>query len=170
MPDLPVETPKILALYLQIAQYPILARQIRQRMREELYSRGIIAAHALEQEARAKAIDSQFREGLTNPYAEEDEHTWEQRLQHMRDTLTDFYFAYNLPVELFQNIVAQFISERGARPSADVRLSFNPELAPVDLLLRQMRLYEALPEAERARVRHHQEEINVVLIRTIISD
>ncbi len=170
MPDLPVETPKILALYLQIAQYPILARQIRQRMREELYSRGIIAAHALEQEARAKAIDSQFREGLTNPYAEEDEHTWAQRLQHMRDTLTDFYFAYNLPIEIFQNIVAQFVSERGARPSTDVRLTFNPELAPVDLLLRQMHMYEKLPEAERARVRHHQEEINVVLIRTIISD
>ena len=47
---MPVETPKILALYLQIAQYPILARQIRQRMREELYGRGVITAQNLEQE------------------------------------------------------------------------------------------------------------------------
>jgi hypothetical protein len=170
MPDIPVETPKILALYLQIAQYPVLARQIRQRMRDELFSRGIITPGALEQEARAKAIDSQYREGLNNPYAEEDEQSWAQRLQHIRDTLTDFYFAYNLPIELFQRIVQSLVAERSTRPTSDVRLTFNPELAPVDLLLRQVHLYESLPEAERARVRHHLEEICVVLIRTIISD
>ncbi|MCC6189656.1 MAG: hypothetical protein IT318_11525 [Anaerolineales bacterium] len=170
MPDLPVETPKILALYLQIAQYPILARFIRQRMREELFSRGIITPGTLEQEARAKAIDSQYREGLSNPYAEEDDQAWQQRLAHVRDTLTDFYFAYNLPIDLFQRIVHSLITERGTRPAGDVRLTFNPELAPVDLLLRQVHLYEALSEAERAKVRHHLEEIIVVLIRTIISD
>ncbi|MCC7357868.1 MAG: hypothetical protein IT317_00225 [Anaerolineales bacterium] len=170
MPDLPHETPKILALHLQISQYPILARAIRQQMREELFSRGIINPTALEQEAHVKAIDSQYREGLSNPYFEEDEHTWEQRLLHMRDTLTDFYFAYNLPVSLFHGIVQRLVGERGARPTADVRLTFNPELAPVDLLLRQVRLYEALPESERAKVGHHLEEITVVLIRTIISD
>jgi hypothetical protein len=170
MPDLPVDTPKILALYLQIAQYPILAHAIRHQMREELFSRGIITSTALEQEARAKAIDSQHREGLTNPYFEEDDHTWQQRLGHVRDTLTDFYFAYNLPVDLFQSIVQRLVGERGAQPEADVRLTFNPELAPVDLLLRQVKLYEALPEAERAKVGHHLEEISVVLIRTIISD
>ena len=57
MPDIPLETPKILALYLQIAQYPILARQIRQRMREELHRRGVIDSAQFEQEARTKAID-----------------------------------------------------------------------------------------------------------------
>ena len=62
MPDLPVETPKILALYLQIAQYPILARQIREQMRQELHSRGVITQANFETEARAKAIDSQYRE------------------------------------------------------------------------------------------------------------
>src|SRR3990172_3662991 len=156
MPDMPVETPKILALYLQIAQYPILARQIRQRMREELYGRGVITAPNLEQEARAKAIDSQFREGLTNPYAEEDEHLWEQRLQHVRDTLTDFYFAYNLPLDLFHHIVEGLVAQRGVQPVASARLTFNPELAPVDMLLRQLHAYERLPEAERAKVGHHE--------------
>ena len=170
MPDIPVETPKILALYLQIAQYPILARPIRQRMRDELYRRGVITQEHFEQEARAKAIDSQYREGLTNPFAEEEEDQWEQRMQHMRDNLTDFYFAYNLPLDLFHGIVQELVAERGARPQADVRLTFNPELAPVDLLLRQTRLYEKLPDSERAKVRHHLEEITVVLTRTIISD
>ncbi len=170
MSDLPLETPKILALYLQIAQYPVLARAIRQRMRQELYSRGIISQSTFEAEARAKAIDSQYREGLTNPYAEENESTWEQRLQTVRDNQTDFYFAYNLPTDLFQRIVHELIGERSARPHAETQLTFNPELAPVDLLLRQTRIYEALPEAERAKVSHHLEEIIVVLVRTIISD
>jgi Pyruvate phosphate dikinase, AMP/ATP-binding domain len=170
MPDLPLETPKILALYLQIAQYPVLARQIRQRMRQELYSRGVITQSTFEFEARAKAIDSQHREGLSNPYAEENESTWEQRLQTVRDNLTDFYFAYNLPLDLFNHIVHELINERAAEPQAEMHLTFNPELAPVDLLLRQVRLYEALPEAERAKVSHHLEEIVVVLVRTIISD
>jgi hypothetical protein len=67
MPDLPLETPKILALYLQIAQYPVLARQIRQRMRQELYGRGVITQSTFESEARAKAINSQYREGLSFP-------------------------------------------------------------------------------------------------------
>src|SRR5579859_749438 len=170
MPDLPLETPKILALYLQIAQYPVLARQIRQRMRQELYTRGVIAQSTFEAEARAKAIDSQYREGLSNPYAEENESTWEQRLQTVRDNLTDFYFAYNLPLELFNRIVHELIAEHSAQPQAEMQLTFNPELAPVDLLLRQVKLYEALPEAERAKVHHHLEEISVVLVRTIISD
>jgi hypothetical protein len=170
MPDLPLDTPKILALYLQIAQYPVLARQIRQRMRQELYGRGVITQSTFESEARAKAIDSQYREGLSNPYAEENESTWEQRLQTVRDNLTDFYFAYNLPLELFNGIVHELIAERSAQPHAETQLTFNPELAPVDLLLRQVRIYEALPEAERAKVRHHLEEIVVVLVRTIISD
>ena len=170
MPDIPVETPKILALYLQIAQYPILARQIRQRMREELYRRGVIDSAQFEQEARTKAIDSQYREGLSNPYVEEEEQQWEQRLQHVRDNLTDFYFAYNLPGDLLQRIVQDLVGQRGAAPTANVRLTFNPELAPVDLLLRQVKLYETLPESERAKVRHHLEEITVVLTRTIVSD
>ena len=170
VPDIPLETPKILALYLQIAQYPILARQIRQRMRDELHRRGVIDSAQFEQEARTKAIDSQYREGLSNPYVEEEEHLWEQRLQHVRDNLTDFYFAYNLPSELLQRIVQELVGQRGARPTTDVRLTFNPELAPVDLLLRQVRLYESLAEPERAKVRHHLEEITVVLTRTMISD
>src|SRR5258708_19428832 len=155
MPDLPLETPKILALYLQIAQYPVLARQIRQRMRQELYDRGVISQSTFEAEARAKAIDSQYREGLSNPYAEENESTWEQRLQTVRDNLTDFYFAYNLPLDLFNRIVHELINERAAEPHAEMMLTFNPELPPVDLLLRPVPISTAPPNAHRANSLHH---------------
>jgi hypothetical protein len=175
MPELPLEAPQILALYLQISQYPILARQIRQRMREELYRRGVISSAHLEQEARDKAILSQHREGLTDPYYEENEREWEARLEQIRDHLTDFYFAYNLPMDLFHRIVEDLLAERVTRRGesaapGEVKLSFNPELAPLELLLRQAGQYDALPEAEQEKVRHHREEISVVLIKTMISD
>ena len=51
----PHKMPKVLALYLKIAQYPILARRIRERMRQEVFSRGIISAQVFEEEVREKA-------------------------------------------------------------------------------------------------------------------
>src|SRR3970282_2480694 len=113
MPELPLEAPKIPSLYLQIAQYPILARQIRRRMRQELYNRGIIAPQHLEQETREKALLSQHREGLTDPYFEEPAHDWEARLEQIRDHLTDFLFPYNLPIDLFHRIGRDAPAEGG---------------------------------------------------------
>jgi hypothetical protein len=177
MPEPYAELPKILALYLQISQYPILAKQIRRRMREELYRRGVITPTRLEEEAREKAVLSQIREGILDPYGEEDSAAWEDRLQQIRDHLTDFYFAYNLPLELFHRLVEELLSERrkaaGERASGrydEITLTFNPELAPVDVLIKKIEEYAALPPADRARVQHHIEEMRVVLIKALISD
>ena len=177
MPDLPADVPQILTLYLQIAQYPILARQIHTRMRDELYKRGVLTAERLEEEAKEKAILSQQREGLLNPYYDEDASAWEQRLSQIRDHLTDFYFAYNLPMDIFHRIVDELLAARRAPDGTgslarwdEVTLTFNPELAPLDLLLRKAEEYEALPSDKLEKVRHHLEEIRVVLIKTMISD
>lgn len=168
MPNLPLEAPNILTIHLQLSQYPILAPQIRHRMREELYRRGIILLNRFEQEVREKAMLSQSREGFTDPLVEEDALQWENRLRLVRDYLTDFYFAYNLPLDRFDQIVEQVLSRRRAQP--DVGLAFNPELAPTDLLLKQAERYEAMPPDQLASVRHHLEEIVVVLTKTMISD
>jgi hypothetical protein len=168
MAELPREVPKILAIYLQIANYPILAQEIRHRMRDELFRRGVITSDALEAEVGEKAILSQRREGAANEQAEAP-HLWEQRKQMIRDYLTDFYFAYNLPIELFQNIISELLADRSV-PEDELDLHFNPELAPLDVLLKQAAHYELLPEDEQAAVRHHLEEIIVVLIKTMISD
>jgi hypothetical protein len=168
MADLPLEAPKILAIYLQIANYPIMAQEIRRRMREELFRRGVITPDALEEEVQQKAALSQQREGLTSS-AQEAEPVWQRRLQTIRDHLTDFYFAYNLPLDLFHNVIAELLAQRSAGQLAG-DLPFNPELAPFDLLLRQAKRYESLPADQQASVQHHQEEIVVVLIKTIISD
>jgi hypothetical protein len=166
--ELPYEAPKILAIYLQIANYPILAQEIRRRMRAELFRRGIITPESLEKEVREKAILSQRREGVAGQPGEDEPH-WEQRRQTVQDYLTDFYFAYNFPLDLFQSIVVELLVSRSVNPD-DLDLHFNPELAPLELLLKQASDYEALPEVEREKVRHHLEEIIVVLIKTMISD
>lgn len=160
--------PKVLTLYLELSQYPILAPRIRQRMRELLFERGIISPEDLEAEARQKAVQSQEREGIVDPFAEEQPDFWARRLAIVRDNLTDFYFAYNLPHELFEDIVRDLLA--GRVPSEEVVLTFHPELAPWDMLFSQGETYESLPESERARVEHHLREIKVVLIKAMISD
>ena len=82
--------PKVLQLYLEISQYPILAPTVRERMRRELFARGIISPGDLEREAKHKAMLSQEREGLTDPFAQEPADVWQRRGGHFRDSLTDF--------------------------------------------------------------------------------
>jgi len=164
----PDALPKVLELYLEISQYPILAPTIRERMRGELYARGIISPNDLEQEVKHKAILSQKREGLTDSMAQEAADAWQRRLAHFRDNLTDFYFAHNLPHTLFERLVRDVLARRV--PADDIFLTFNPELAPWDMLFAQGEAYEALPPGQREKVKHHLREIAVVLIKGLISD
>jgi hypothetical protein len=164
----PDALPKVLELYLELSQYPILAPTIRQEMRSVLYSRGIISPTDLEREVKHRAVQSQKREGLTDPFSQESTDSWQRRLAHFRDNLTDFYFAHNLPHALFESIVRDVLAKR--MPGRDILLTFNPELAPWDMLFARGEAYEALPPEERAKVKHHLREIVVVLTKGLISD
>jgi hypothetical protein len=160
---------KALRIYLALVQYPILSSSIRARMRRELFQRGVITPADFEAEVREQAISSQVREALNNPYADEPADVWELRQMRVRDHLTDFHFAYNLPYELFESIVRQALAERGARDQ-ELLVSFNPELAPQDMLFEQALAIERLQPDERAHMEARLREIKVVLIRTLISD
>ncbi|NDJ54953.1 MAG: phosphoenolpyruvate synthase [Chloroflexi bacterium] len=160
--------PKVFQIYLEISQYPILARRIRQRMREELFARGIVSPQQFEREVRDKAMQSQQREGLDDPYFQEPLEIWNERLSIIRDSQTDFYFAYNLPHDLFIGIVQELVSQR--IPDKQIFLGFNPELAPWELLFAQAEEYERYPPEKRSEVEHHLREIIVVLIKAMISD
>lgn len=162
-------TDRVLRIYTALAQYPILRVRIRTRMRRELFERGVISPQQFEAEVRARAIESQAREGLHDPYQEEPAEVWETRQERIRSHLTDFYFAYNLPYELFEQIVRDVLAERGAQ-AEDLLVSFNPELAPQNMLFEQAATIEKLPPEERARAEPRLHEIKVVLIRRMISD
>jgi hypothetical protein len=158
----------VLNIYLTLSQYPILGHRIRSRMRKELFDRGIITQEDFETEARQKAVESQAREGLQNPYGEESSEVWEKRLSRIRNSLTDFYFAYNLPYRDFERIIREILTERG-RVDLDF-VWFNPELAPHDMLFEQAEMIAHMPPDELAKYRPRLQEIKVVLIRTMVSD
>lgn len=160
--------PKVLTLYLAISQYPILGPQIRERMRQDLFKRGVISPEDFEAEAREKAVQSQIREGLADSLGQEPIDSWRQRLGIIRDNLTDFYFAYNLPFETFEEILREVLA--GRMPTEDVVLTIHPELAPWDMLFAQGEMYEHSPPEKRESVEHHLKEIKVVLIKAMISD
>lgn len=160
---------RTLNIYLSLAQYPILSTHIRARMRRELFNRGVITSNAFEADVREKAIRSQAMEGLHNPFAEEPADLWEMRLMRVREHLTDFYFAYNLPYDLFERIVRDTLAERGAGQE-DLLISFNPELAPQNMLFEQAIAIEKMHPEQRPQAEARLQEIKVVLIRTLISD
>ena len=135
-------------------------------MRLELFHRGIITEERFEQEVKEHALESQEREGLTDPLWEESAGQWEIRMGLERDHLTDFYFAYNLPRELLMRIIDDLVTNQ-AKPNTPhpvVSLMFNPELAPLEMVLRQAEKYEAMAADERAAVDHHLQELIVVLL------
>jgi hypothetical protein len=63
--------PKVLEVFLELQQYPILSRSIRDQMRQELFVRGVITLERFEAEIEQKAIESQRREGITDPLYED---------------------------------------------------------------------------------------------------
>src|SRR5215217_2020433 len=168
----PPESSKILDIYLLIAQYPMLASNIRRRMREELFRRGIITPQQFDAEVKEKAILSQQREGIYNGPLTESAEKWDLRWSRIRRTLTDFYFAYNLPIEILHHILDELLTPQvdGRSISPDHSLLFNPELAPLEMVLRQAERYEALPADERNAVDHHLQELRVVLLKSLVSD
>ncbi len=161
---------KILELSLTLSNYPILAKKIRGQMRHELFVKGIITPTMFEDEVERKAIDTQRYEGLTDPLTQETEDIWQKRLGRVRDNLTDFYFAYNLPYSRFEEIVQAAVNENRAGRPKKVVLTFNPELAPWYLLFEQAEKYANYPPEMFESVKHHMREIIVVLLKSLVSD
>jgi len=170
MPTAPLRsTTPTIDIYVKLAQYPILCDRIRLRMREELFRRGIIDKNKFEQQVKELAIESQRREGLSNPSVQEDENTWQKRLETIRDLHTDNYFANNLGSTLLEQLIEEVLSNQET-PSEATELTFNPEIAPWALLFQQGEMYDALPPPEKEKIKHHLEEIKVVLIKRLLSD
>jgi hypothetical protein len=134
-----------------------------------LYKRGYIDPKSFETEVIDMAVRSQAREGLTDPYGEEAPDTWETRMERVRDHITDLYFSRHFTFEVFQGLVIEVLKERGVKQD-DLLLSYNPELAPLDLVFEQAKAIEGLPLHERARYEPRLQECKVVIIRALISD
>ncbi len=160
---------RLLTIYLALGQYPILSNKIRARMRQFMIDQGVIQAHSFETQVREIANQSQEREGIYDPFTEEDSDVWEMRMQRVRDQLTDVLFSQRLPIEEFERIILTLLSERGI-PEQDYLLSFNPELAPQEIVFEQALMFEKLDPQKRSQYEARMQETKVVLIRNLISD
>lgn len=163
----PKALPKALRIYLELREYPILCDEIRRRMREELFNRGVIPVEIFEKEVRRKAKASVRREHPHDRHYRDIDEIWELRVSRTRERLTDFYFAHNMPHSVFRSIVAEVM---GAKNKQDVLLSFNPELAPWDMLFAQAEEFENCGKPIVAQTRHHLQEIIAVLTKGMLSD
>lgn len=155
--------------YIRLAQFPILSDKIRKHMRRELFRRGIVAKVDFYQEIRKMAMESQRREGLLDPFEEEEAVAWQARKDRIRDFHTDALFSNNLGISLLNQIIEEVLADQPA-PSNSIELTFNPEIAPWELLFRQGEIYEAMKAGDHEHVQHHLDEIKVVLIKRMISD
>lgn len=162
-------TDRLLTIYLALGQYPILSSRIRARMRRLMFERGVIQPQAFEARVREMAIRSQEREGLRDPYNEEDSNVWDARMQRIRDQLTDLLFSHQVSFDEFEGITNEVLSERGISQQ-DHLLSVNPELAPQEIVFEQAMMFEKLSPEDRARYEARMQEAKVVLIRNLISD
>ena len=160
-------TPKALRIYLELREYPILCDEIRKRMRDEMFRRGVVRPELFEEEVERKARASCRNEHPNDPNYQDIAEVWELRLSRTRERMTDFYFAHNLPHSVFRQIVADVL---GARSKSEVMLSFNPELAPWDMLFAQAEEFAHAPEHLRKQTEHHLQEIIVVLTKGMLSD
>jgi hypothetical protein len=165
----PTHTDRLVNVYLALGQYPILSGRVRQQMRRELFTRGIITPGDFEGEVRRLAILSQEREGLRDPLGEEPTEVWEMRMARIRDQLTDLKFSQHLTLELLETLIGEVLSERGI-DVVGLMLSLNPETAPLDLVFEQAMTIERLAPEERAKFEARLQETKVVLIRALISD
>ncbi len=163
------QSDQILNISLALNQYPILSKKIRAHMRRDLFNRKLLEEQAFEKEVKQEAIHSQDREGLKDPFLEEPADTWEQRVQFVRDHLTDLYFSKLGSLERFHELVSEVLCERGI-DREDSILSINPELAPQELLFEQALAIEGYQNEERIKLDPRLQEIKVVLIRNLISD
>ena len=66
-------------------------------------------------------------------------------------------------------MLAQRQNNEQNRPTS-CNLHFNPELAPLEMVLKQAEKYEALPDDQRASVNHQLQELRVVLLKSLVSD
>jgi len=170
MQDFSNSTDRLMSISLAMGQYPILSDRIRARMREELFHRNIITKQDFESEVREKALQSQQREGVANPVGEEPADVWEKRLVRVREQLTDLLFSQHFSFDLFQEIVNQVLLEKGVEIGEDKTLTFNPELAPQELIFEHAWSILRLPDSDQETYQHHLKESVVVLLRTMISD
>lgn len=105
-------TTSTIDIYIKLAQYPILSDRIRERMREELFRRRLVEPEKLKRRWNSEPLRASGAKGCNDPYNQEPAGVWHERKARIRALHTDFYFGYNLPTDLFEQIVQEVLHEQ----------------------------------------------------------
>jgi hypothetical protein len=160
---------RFMQIQLALGNYPVISGRIRERMRHEMFTRGILQAEAFEDEIKEMAIHSQAREGITNPTTQEAPEIWNLRIERIQEHLTDLRFSQNLSFAIFERVVNDVLSKRGISVD-DLMYTINLELAPMELVFEYATTIERLSPEDRVKHEPRLEQAKVVLIRYLISD
>jgi hypothetical protein len=138
-------------------------------MYDRLIQDGFITFADFEERVRDFALMSQKREGLQNPFAQEGQNIWENRLQRVRAQLINIEFSQHFPLEVFSELVDAIVQNRQTEKQP-LFMWHNLEFASVDTIFEQALAIERRPKAERKQYEAKLMGAKVMLIRKMISD
>lgn len=169
MPNNSYNSNILFSIQIVLAQYPILRDRISEYMYDRLIQDGFITFADFEERVRDFALMSQKREGLQNPFAQEGQNIWENRLQRVREQLINIEFSQHYPLEVFSELVDVIVQNRQTEKQP-LFMWHNLDFASVDTIFEQALAIERRPAAERKQYEAKLMGAKVTLIRKMISD
>ena len=112
MPNNSYNSNTLFSIQIILGQYPILRDRISEYMYNRLIQDGFITFTDFEERVRDFALMSQKREGLQNPFAQEGQNVWENRLQRVREQLINIEFSQHYPLDLFSELGDAIVHNR----------------------------------------------------------
>lgn len=168
MPNNSYNSNTLFSIQIILGQYPILRDRISEYMYNRLIQDGFITFTDFEERVRDFALMSQKREGLQNPFAQEGQNVWENRLQRVREQLINIEFSQHYPLDVFSELVDAIVQNRQTEKQP-LFMWHNLEFASVDTIFEQALAIERRPAAERKQYEATLMGAKVVLIRKMIS-
>ncbi len=159
----------LFSIQIVLEQYPILRDRISEYMYNKLIQDGFITFVDFEERVREFALMSQKREGLQNPFAQEGQSIWENRLQRVRAQLINIEFSQHYTLEVFSDLVDAIVQNRQTEKQP-LFMWHNLEFASVDTIFEQALAIERKPREERKQYEAKLMGAKVMLIRRMISD
>lgn len=106
-------------IQIALSDYPILQDRIIEEMLKQLIRDQIFTLAEIDAKVREKALLSQAREGLSNPFVQEGPTDWENRLSRVRSSLIIQEYANRYPVETFNETVDKIVENRAVDREPD---------------------------------------------------
>ncbi len=119
-----------------LAEYPILQDRIIEAMINQLVQDQVFSLSEIQVLIREKALRSQTREGLSNPFIQEGPAGWENRLSRVRAHLVVDQYASQYPFEKFSELVTTIVENRPVEKDPDF-FWHNVEYAPLDSIFEE---------------------------------